>query len=143
MALNLKYLQVTQATCLPVRTRLPSSFSLNEDSPLEVSVGELLEPTRIFRIEDLEVRLQLDPMIEYDFRSAMDIADSISLIHIIGSIGRLALEDTSLLKLIRQILKFLKSGQASGSSFFSFLLGSSVSPLAKFSLPLQMLVPIV
>ena len=51
------------------------------------------------------------------FRWATDCADSISLIHTIASIGRLAHEDTSLLKFLRQILRFLKSSQASISSF--------------------------
>ena len=47
----------------------------------------------------------LAPVKEYDvFRSATDVAESISLIQTIASIGRLAHEDTSLLNFFRQIL---------------------------------------
>ena len=49
----------------------------------------------------------LAPVTEYGvFRSAVNFADSISLIHIVASTGRLAHEGTSLLRFIRQILKF-------------------------------------
>ena len=46
------------------------------------------------------------PVVVFDvFRSATAFADSVSLSHTIASIGRVAHEDTSLLKLIRQILR--------------------------------------
>ena len=84
---------------------------------LKSPLNDLLETTRYFLIKNLEVCLQrVAGEIEYDvFRSATDFAQSISLVHIIASIGRLAHEDTSLLKFIHQVLKFLISGQASNS----------------------------
>ena len=53
------------------------------------------------------------------FSSAIDYVDSISLTHIIASIGRLAPEETPppLLKFIRQIQKFPQSDHPSNSSF--------------------------
>ena len=57
------------------------------------------------------------PVTVFDvFISAIDFADSVSLIHTNASIGRPAQEDPPLLKFIRQILKLLKPGQASNSS---------------------------
>ena len=54
----------------------------------------------------------------------LNFADAISLIHIIASIGQLAHEDTSLLKFIRQTLKFLKSRPGLEFKLFSpFFLG--------------------
>ena len=63
------------------------------------------------------------PVTVFDvFTSAIDFADSVSLIHTNASIGRPAQEDPPLLKFFRQILKLLKPGQASNSrcpaSFF-------------------------
>ena len=74
------------------------------------------------------------PVRDYDvFISTIDFADSISLIHTIASIGRLAHEDTSLLQFIRQILKFSESRSGFELSLFSFLfLGCCVSPLYLF-----------
>ena len=77
-------------------------FFLSEDSSLGVSVQWFLEATRNCG--------SLALVIAYDvFISPMDFADSISWIHAKASIGRQALEDTSHLKLIRQILKLLNS----------------------------------
>ena len=51
-------------------------------------------------------------MIVFDvFRWTTDLADSISLIHTVAAIGRLAHGDTSLLKFLHQILNFPKSSQ--------------------------------
>ena len=106
------------------------SFLLYKDS-FEISVDDLLETARCLGIKNLEVCLQLCPgVMENDvFNLATDSADAISLIHIIASTEeRLAHEDTSLPKFIRQILEFLSSGQASSSSFSApFFLGSCVS----------------
>ena len=64
----------------------------------------------------------LSVVIEYAvLGSAIDFADSISLNHTIASICRLPHKDTSLLKLVRQILKFLKSSQASNSNLSASL----------------------
>ena len=51
-------------------------------------------------------------------------------LHIIASLGRLAHEDTSRMKFIHQVLKFLKSSQASASNFqLSFSEMLCLSPL--------------
>ena len=82
------------------------SFFLNEDSSFEVSVDGILEPTRDCRINNIEVCLQLCPgesVCRLQIGNKADFADSMSLIHTIASIGRLAHVDTSLLEFIREI----------------------------------------
>ena len=71
---------------------------------LLVSVDDLFETTCCLRIFALVIVCDV-------FRSAIDCAHSISLIHTIGSVGRLAPEDTSLPQFFRQILKFRKPSQ--------------------------------
>ena len=74
-------------------------------------------PLAIFDTRTSKFVCNAAPVIEYDvFRSAVDFADSISLIHTNASIGQLAHKDATLLKFSRQILKFPKSGRASNSS---------------------------
>ena len=108
------------------------SFSLNEDSSFEVSVDDLLETLAVLEPRTSKFGCNLSLVIEYAvFRSARDFANSISLIHTIASFGRLAHEDTSLLKTIRHILKFLTASQASNSSFSASVFWKvlSLSPL--------------
>ena len=90
-------------------------------SPLMI----FLRPLAILESTTSKFVCHLSPVLECDvFRSEIDFAGAVSFIHIIASIGRLAHEDTSLLKLNRQILKFLKSSQGLNSSFSaSFLSG--------------------
>ena len=60
-------------------------FFLNDDTSFEVSVDDLLETPRCFRIRNLEICLQLgtgDSFRRFDVsRRATDFPDSISLIH--------------------------------------------------------------
>ena len=99
-----------------------------------------LRPLAFFESRTSKFVCNFALVILYDVYSlATNFADSISLIHTIAAIGRLAHEDTSLLNFFRQILKFLKSGQASNSRFpatffrefvsFSARSGSSKRPL--------------
>ena len=60
VSLTLKHSSITHATCLPLRRRFFffCSFFLNKDSSFEVSVDDLLDTTRYYRIKTLEVCLQ-------------------------------------------------------------------------------------
>ena len=80
-------------------------FFSNEDSSFEMCVDDLLEITRYFRIKKTSMFVcHLAQVTACDaFESAIDVAESISLIPIIASIGRLAHEDTSLQKFIRKL----------------------------------------
>ena len=89
-------------------------FFFTEDSSLEVSVDDLLEATRFFFesrkskfVCNFAMVIVLDVL-----SSAIDFADSISQIQILPSIGRLAPEETPLLKFIRQIQNFPNFGHA-------------------------------
>ena len=103
---------IIQATCLPGKKSfffLCSIFSDNGLS-LEVSVGDFLEATRCVSSQEARSLSATLPVIVFDFcRSAIDLTDSISFIPIIASIGRFALEATSLLKFILQIWTFPNS----------------------------------
>ena len=98
---------------------------------VEVSVDDLLETTRcLLNREPRSLFATWPRVIEYDvLRSAKDFAQSVSLIHFVGSFGHLAHENASLAK--RHILKVLKSSQALTSSFpasFSKKLSLSTCP---------------
>ena len=73
------------------------SLFLNEDSSLK-------SPLMIF-FKALAILQSRTSLFDF-FRSATDLADSASLNHTNASIGRLAYEDTSLLKCTHQILMF-------------------------------------
>ena len=106
------------------------SFFLNEDSPVEVFVDDLLETTRFFTIKNFEVCLQLGPSFRIRrLQTSNRLRGFNNVDPTNASLGGLAHQDTSFLTFIRQILK-LKSCQASNSSVFAFLrLGSCVSQL--------------
>ena len=72
-----------------------------KNSSLEVSRDDFREVTLYFRVKNLEVCLQFFfGACIGRLRFSKDFADSISAFQISASIGRLAPEDTSLLKLI-------------------------------------------
>ena len=72
----------------------------------------LVRPLAVFRVNNLKVSQQL---------GTSDRTES-WLFEIVASIGRLAPEETALLKFLRQIQKFPKLSKGSNSSHFSFLL---------------------
>ena len=80
---------------------------------LEPPVMVFLRPPAILRIRNLEVGLQLCPV---DRMRRLQIGNRLCEFNLVDPY-QLAHEETSLLKYFRQILKFLKSGKASGSSF--------------------------
>ena len=105
------------------------SLFLSENSSFEVSVEDLLETTRCFRIKTLEVCVQVGTVdgIQH-LQMGSRASGSISLIHTIVSIGRLAHEDTSLLKYLRQMLKFLNSSVGSSPRTSEPCVAVGVSP---------------
>ena len=92
---------------------------MNEDSSFDVFADDLLETTRHFGVKPRSLSASYFPLVKVFavHRSAIDFADSISLISVVASMGRLAREGTSVLKFMRQILKFLKPDQTSNLTF--------------------------
>ena len=103
------------ATSLPV---VLCSFFFNKDPFLKSPLMIFLRSLAFFEARPSKCLCNFAPLIVFDvFSTAMDFAVSISLMQIIASIGRLALEDTSLLKFFRQVRKFPKFPNASTTSF--------------------------